>query len=78
MSEKPDSDEFEDEEADEVAGDEESLLARATELLREAFFPDNCGFILLDADQGRLHHARSFHSHRSPDELAPQPEACLG
>ena len=53
------------------AADEETLLARATDLLRGAFFPDNCGFILLDPGQGVLRHARSFHSHRSSDELTP-------
>ena len=37
------------------------------------FFPDHCGFLLLDAERGLLRHARSFHSRRSPDELAPIP-----
>jgi len=55
------------------AGDEESLLARATEILRDSFFPDQCGFLLLDAERGLLHHARSFHSRRSADELTPVP-----
>ena len=54
-----------------TAADEESLLARATDLLCETFFPDNCGFLLLDADRGLLHHARSFRSRRPPDELTP-------
>ena len=33
------------------AEDEEELLARTTELLRDAFFPENCGFLLLDAER---------------------------
>jgi PAS domain S-box-containing protein len=58
-------------EAAAAAVDEESLLARATELLHETFFPDNCGFLLLDADRGLLCHARSFRSRRPPEELTP-------
>ncbi len=53
------------------AEDEEELLARATELLGETFFPENCGFLMMDAERGLLHHARSFRSRRSPDELFP-------
>jgi PAS domain S-box-containing protein len=53
------------------AADEEQLFARATEILRDAFFPDNCGFFLLDPDRGLLRHARSFHSQRPPSERTP-------
>jgi PAS domain S-box-containing protein len=58
-------------EAAAAATDEESLLARATDLLAEAFFPGNCGFLLLDPEKGLLHHSRSFRSPIPPDELAP-------
>ena len=54
-----------------TADDEESLLARATDLLRETLFPGHCGFLLLDPDGGLLHHARSFRSPRPPDALTP-------
>ena len=53
------------------AEDEEVLLARATELLGETLFPENCGFLMMDPERGLLHHARSFRSRRSPDELFP-------
>lgn len=59
-----------------TAGDEQSLLERATTLLRDAFFPDNCGFLLLDPDAGVLRHAASFHAHRGRDGLAPIPLGC--
>lgn len=58
-------------EAAAAATDEESLLARTTDLLDEALFPGNCGFLLLDPERGLLHHARSFRSRRPPDELTP-------
>jgi PAS domain S-box-containing protein len=50
---------------------EEELLERATALLRGAFFPDNCGFLLHAPDEGVLRHARSFHASRDRDTLAP-------
>ena len=56
-----------------AAADEDSLLARATDLLQGTFFPDNCGFLLLDAERGVLRHARSFRSRRAPDERRPIP-----
>ena len=55
------------------AADEEELLARTTQVLRDSFFPDHCGFLLLDAERGMLHTARSFHSSRPEDELTPVP-----
>jgi PAS domain S-box-containing protein len=60
-------------EAAAVAAEEESLLTRITEILRDSFFPDQCGFLLLDEERGLLHTARSYHSHRSADELTPVP-----
>jgi PAS domain S-box-containing protein len=60
-------------EAAAAAPDEQTLLAAATELLREVFDPDNCGFLLLDASQGVLRHARSFHSRRAAETLAAIP-----
>ncbi len=53
------------------AEDEEELLAQTTELLSATFFPDNCGFLLLDAERGVLRHARSFHARRGPENLVP-------
>jgi len=53
------------------AVDEEGLLARTTAFLREAFFPEHCGFFLVDAERGLLWPARSFHSRRAPEELIP-------
>jgi PAS domain S-box-containing protein len=58
-------------EAAAAADNEESLLGRATDLLHEALFPTNCGFLLLDPEKGLLHHARSFRSRRPPEELTP-------
>ncbi len=55
------------------APDEEALLAAATKLLRESFHPENCGFLLLDASEGVLRHARSFHSRQPAQALAPIP-----
>jgi PAS domain S-box-containing protein len=34
------------------AGDEETLLARTTEIIRDSFFPEACGFLLLDEEDG--------------------------
>jgi PAS domain S-box-containing protein len=56
-----------------AATDEEALLERTTELVREALVPDDCGFLLLDGETGLLRFARSFHSPRPPDERAPIP-----
>jgi two-component system, LuxR family, sensor kinase FixL len=56
-----------------AAADEDTLLARTTEILRDSFFPDQCGFLLLDAERGLLHTSRSFHSSRPADELRPVP-----
>ena len=52
-----------------TAGDEDSLLARTTDLLHESLFPDTCGFLLLDAEGGVLRPAGSFRSRLPPDEL---------
>ena len=52
------------------AGDEETLLGRTTAIIREAFFPETCGFLLVDEEHGLLRHAPSFHSRRGrSDEL---------
>jgi PAS domain S-box-containing protein len=48
--------------------DEETLLARVTAVLRDAFFPDNCGFLLLDEERERLVYSRSYHFRRPPPE----------
>jgi len=53
------------------ATDEDTLLQRATALIRDTFFPDNCGFLLRDGSAPLLHHARSFHSRRPREELLP-------
>jgi PAS domain S-box-containing protein len=53
------------------ADDEETLLACTTVVIRDAFFPENCGFLLLDEEDGLVHHADSFHSLRRPEELTP-------
>jgi PAS domain S-box-containing protein len=55
------------------AVDEDELLARTTTFLRDLFFPEHCGYLLVDARQGRLQPARSFRSRRSIEELAPIP-----
>lgn len=60
-------------EAAAAAVDEEELLARTTAFLRDAFFPEHCGFLLADARNERLQPARSFRSRRSPEELVPIP-----
>ncbi len=54
-----------------TAADEDTLLERVTGLLRETLFPDTCGFLLLDAEEGVLRHAESFRSSLPADELAP-------
>jgi two-component system sensor kinase FixL len=56
-----------------AAPDEETLLARVTGLVRESFFPDNCGVLLLDAEAGVLRHASSFHSRRPTAQSEPIP-----
>jgi PAS domain S-box-containing protein len=53
------------------ARDEEDLLARTTGVLRDAFFPEHCGFLLVDAERGTVRPVRSFHSRRPAGELAP-------
>jgi PAS domain S-box-containing protein len=45
--------------------DEATLLGETTRIIRDAFFPDNCGFLLLDEVSGVLTHAPSFHT-RTP------------
>jgi PAS domain S-box-containing protein len=55
------------------AVDEETLLARATELLHEWIFPHSCGFLLLDPERGLMDHAPSFRSRCPPHDLAPVP-----
>jgi PAS domain S-box-containing protein len=54
-----------------TAADEDTLLERVTGLLRETLFPDTCGFLLLDAEEGVLRHAGSFRSSLPAPELAP-------
>ena len=58
-------------EAAACAVDEQELLARATASLRDVFFGDHCGFLLVDAERRRLEPARSFHSLRPGGELRP-------
>jgi PAS domain S-box-containing protein len=53
------------------APDEPTLLERTTAIIREAFFPDNCGFLLRDGSAPVLHHAPSFHTRRPREELVP-------
>jgi PAS domain S-box-containing protein len=60
-------------EATASAEDEEELLARATGFLRDAFFPEHCGFLVADAGGGLLRPSPSFQSRRSPEELVPVP-----
>jgi PAS domain S-box-containing protein len=55
------------------AVDDEEVLARTTAFLGDAFFPEHCGFLLVDERQGLLRPARSFRSRRSFEELAPIP-----
>jgi two-component system sensor kinase FixL len=55
------------------AVDEEELFARTTSVLHDAFFPDHCGFLLVDPERGMLDPSRSFHSRRAPEELVPIP-----
>jgi two-component system sensor kinase FixL len=56
-----------------LGADEESLLSRTTDLLHEALFPDNCGFLLVDAEKGLVHHSRSFRSRLASQEFPPIP-----
>jgi PAS domain S-box-containing protein len=51
------------------APDEETLLGRTTAIIREVFFPDNCGFLLRDESAPVLHHVPSFHTRRPREEL---------
>ena len=60
-------------EAAAAAVDEEELLARTTTLLREGFFPDHCGFLLLDPSRAVLQPARSFHFRQPPGARFPLP-----
>jgi len=60
-------------EAAAAAVDEEDLLARTTTLLREACFPEHCGFLLLDPSRRQLQPARSFHFRRPPGDRFPIP-----
>jgi PAS domain S-box-containing protein len=55
------------------AGDEEELLARVTALIRDSFFPDNCGFLVLDAEADVLRPSPSFHRRRTVGELVAVP-----
>ena len=52
------------------ADDEEMLLAGTTAALRDSFFPEVCGFLLLDEGAGLLRHSRSFHACRGESKLA--------
>ncbi len=45
------------------APDEETLLARVTEVIRDQLYPDNCGVLLYDPEAGVLRHAESYHRH---------------
>jgi two-component system sporulation sensor kinase A len=42
--------------------DEERLIARATAVVRDTLFPDNCGIMLCDHDAGLLRYTASFHA----------------
>ncbi len=54
------------------AVEEEALINRVTEAVREKLFPDNCGIYLLRED-GKLYPATSFHKHRENSSLFPIP-----
>ena len=56
-----------------AAPDEQTLLGAATGLIREALGLDDCGFLLLDAAEGVLRHARSYHSRLPRGVLEPIP-----
>ena len=45
------------------APDEDTLLSRVTEIIRDQLYPDNCGVLLLDQEAGVLRHAGSYHRH---------------
>jgi PAS domain S-box-containing protein/putative nucleotidyltransferase with HDIG domain len=45
------------------APDEDTLLSRVTEIMRDQLYPDNCGVLLLDPVPGVLRHAGSYHRH---------------
>ncbi len=53
------------------ASDEDAMLQRTTEIIGESFFPQSCGFLLLDEEGHALHHARSFQTRRRREELTP-------
>lgn len=55
------------------AGDEETLLARTTAAIRDSFFPEVCGFLLLDEAAGLLRHSSSFHTGRGEEGLDAVP-----
>lgn len=44
------------------APDEATLISQATDEIRTALFPDNCGVLLVDHEEGVLRHASSYHS----------------
>ncbi len=46
--------------------DEDGLVARTTEAIRDALFPDNCGVLFVEAETRLLRYAASFHV-RNPD-----------
>jgi PAS domain S-box-containing protein len=56
-----------------VTAGEDALLERATELLHGCLFPDSCGFLLVDAEAGLVHHSPSFRSRRPLQALSPIP-----
>lgn len=45
------------------APDEETLLVRVTETIRDQLYPDNCGVLLLDPKAGVLRHDESYYRH---------------
>ncbi|MGD8898072.1 MAG: PAS domain S-box protein, partial [Acidobacteriota bacterium] len=55
------------------AGDEEALLARTTVIIRDAFFPESCGFLLRDEESGLVYRADSFHPARRGRGLSANP-----
>ena len=50
------------------AHDEETLIERATEAIKNRLFPDNCGVLLLDPQKGVLSHSPSYHA-RVPEGM---------
>jgi len=53
------------------AGGEDAMLQQTTEIIRDAFFPESCGFLLLDEEGAELRHALSFHTSCRREELEP-------